>query len=173
MEGFSTEVIAQKSRSICNAILAEGSWLNACCVALFAAHSGEPFVEELLALAPDKRFCFPRVRDLDVDFFHVSDPAALLVSRWGLREPSFEPARLVPLEEVDIILVPGIAFTRAGQRLGRGGGYYDRLLAAPALRALKIGVCFQSQFVEVLPCEAHDVSMDVVIAEVTGLGAWG
>ena len=63
---------------------------------------------------------------------------------------------------IDLVIVPGIAFTPAGQRLGRGRGYYDRLL--PRLRnAYKMGVCWPCQMVTAIPTEPHDMPMDCVI----------
>jgi 5-formyltetrahydrofolate cyclo-ligase len=65
-----------------------------------------------------------------------------------------------------LVLVPGLAFDREGKRLGRGGGYYDRFLAAPELsESVKIGVCWSVQFLTNLPSEPHDVEMDWICHE--------
>lgn len=64
--------------------------------------------------------------------------------------------------ELDILLVPALAFGRSGERLGRGGGFYDRLLPQ-APRALKIGLCYDFQLLERIPMEAEDFPMDVVL----------
>jgi 5-formyltetrahydrofolate cyclo-ligase len=69
-----------------------------------------------------------------------------------------------------VILVPGVAFTRAGQRLGRGGGYYDRLLSALPAKAVRLGVCFELQIVDELPSEPHDMRVDGVVTEREVLG---
>ena len=63
------------------------------------------------------------------------------------------------------MLVPGLAFARDGARLGRGGGFYDRLLAGPQLRARRVGVCFEVQIVEAMPLEEHDQRVDEVLTE--------
>lgn len=63
----------------------------------------------------------------------------------------------------DVVVVPGLAFTATGDRLGQGGGWYDRFLAASA--ATSIGVCFAEQVVEALPVESHDVTMDHVVTD--------
>lgn len=65
------------------------------------------------------------------------------------------------LEQIDVIVVPGVAFDSAGSRLGRGKGYYDKILKQT--KAYKIGVCFDFQLVEHVPVEIHDVRMDQVI----------
>lgn len=76
-------------------------------------------------------------------------------------EPQGEPFR--EYEKIDVAIVPGIAFTKDGRRLGRGGGYYDRLL--PLLGcAYKIGICFPFQLLDDIPTDSHDVIMDEVVA---------
>jgi 5-formyltetrahydrofolate cyclo-ligase len=69
----------------------------------------------------------------------------------------------VSVSSIDCILVPGLAFTSCGRRLGRGGGYYDRTLAEIAPQALALGVCFSLQMVETLPAESHDQSVHYVL----------
>jgi len=64
---------------------------------------------------------------------------------------------------IDLVIVPGVAFDRTGNRLGRGGGYYDKFLAGA--NATKIGLAFSSQIVDDVPVEAHDVPVDYVITE--------
>jgi len=74
--------------------------------------------------------------------------------------PEDEPDPEVP----DLIVVPGLAFTAAGHRLGQGGGWYDRFLPNINGRAKTVGVCFSEQVVEVLPQESHDVVVHQVIS---------
>ncbi len=80
----------------------------------------------------------------------------------GVREPA--EASLVPPRDVAVWLVPGLAFTRAGDRLGYGGGWYDRLLAESGEDAVKIGVSHAFQVVERLPGEPHDIPLDGLLA---------
>jgi 5-formyltetrahydrofolate cyclo-ligase len=81
--------------------------------------------------------------------------------RFGILEPA-EPA-FATEDEMDLILVPGMAFDRAGGRIGRGGGFYDRLL--PLYRAVRVGLCFDFQCLETLPTETHDVRMDRLVTD--------
>lgn len=71
----------------------------------------------------------------------------------------------IAIAALDIILVPGLAFTRDGLRLGRGGGYYDRLLANPACRAKRIAIAFDLQIVDSIPVEPHDQRVHQIITE--------
>src|SRR6267143_3524461 len=80
--------------------------------------------------------------------------------------PSGRERRDLPIvSPVDLVLVPGLAFTRDGGRLGRGGGFFDRFLGHRTPRAAKIGVCFNFQIVPSLPLEAHDVKVGVVVSD--------
>jgi 5-formyltetrahydrofolate cyclo-ligase len=65
----------------------------------------------------------------------------------------------------DVVIVPGLAFTAAGDRLGQGGGWYDRFLATVRSDCVSIGVCFDDQLLDALPVEAHDVAVDHVVTE--------
>ena len=72
-----------------------------------------------------------------------------------------EPENPIKIKEVDVFLVPGVAFTASGKRLGRGGGYYDKLLSKYP-DTLKIGITFNERIMQDLPSESHDISMDYV-----------
>ena len=162
---YSAEERAVKSGAICDALIALSAWKEARLVGLFAPQSTEPDVELLWAAGEAKSFCYPRVGESDaLDFFCVPHRHELRPGRWKIREPAFVREEIVPLGEIDLLLVPGVAFTRGGERLGRGGGYYDRLLASSELRATTIGVCFLAQLLPALPVEAHDARVSQVIA---------
>jgi 5-formyltetrahydrofolate cyclo-ligase len=68
---------------------------------------------------------------------------------------------------VDVVIVPGVAFTTDGHRLGQGGGWYDRFLVGVADGCTTVGVGFAPQLVDELPVEAHDVTLDVVVTDAT------
>lgn len=76
-----------------------------------------------------------------------------------------QPKKIIPVDikDVDVALVPGIAFSKNGQRLGYGYGVFDRILKNS--NAFKIGVCFEFQIVEDFTFEAHDINMDMVVTE--------
>lgn len=83
--------------------------------------------------------------------------------RYGLLEPANGPT--IPAQAFDAVLVPGIAFSRDGGRLGQGGGYYDRFLCALRADALRIGVAYSWQVFDALPLEPHDARLTHVITE--------
>jgi 5-formyltetrahydrofolate cyclo-ligase len=85
---------------------------------------------------------------------------AFVKGAFGVLEPPAD-APVLPLNRLDLILVPGLAFDRWGRRLGRGKGFYDRLLAH--VTGLKCGVALDEQMVEELPEEPHDIAMDFIL----------
>ena len=87
-------------------------------------------------------------------------PQDLATSSYGIAVPIGE--RFIDYTLIDLAVIPGVAFDAAGHRLGRGKGYYDKLL--PHIHATKIGICFSFQFVEEVPAEAFDIPMNAVIS---------
>ena len=82
---------------------------------------------------------------------------------YGILEPVEDKIKEVSLEEIDLIIVPGLGFDEQGNRIGHGGGYYDDLLSKS--KALHIGLAFESQIVKEIPTEKHDMSVDKIITE--------
>lgn len=90
----------------------------------------------------------------------------ILSGKMGVWEPRIGPETELPLSRLGIILVPALIFAKAdGARLGRGAGFYDRLLANPAITARRIGVGFSCQIVPTLPFEPHDIHMQTLVTE--------
>ena len=99
----------------------------------------------------------------------LEDFAELEPGMWGILEPPQhrwgELEKEIPPEQIDCVMVPGVAFDRNGGRLGNGAGYYDRLLKSVRTDTVLIGVCFESQLFKQVVIEAHDVTMDFVMTE--------
>lgn len=132
------------------------------CVGLFCALPDEPDTSAALAAwSRRKRIVVPRVEGEKMRFYDY-DPATMVCGAFGIAEPG-AGARVCRPEEIDLMVVPGVAFDRRGVRLGRGKGFYDRYLAQPGVRAVKIGTCYAHQIVDALPVEPHDVTMDRVV----------
>ncbi len=159
---------AEKSARLCAAIADSAAWRNAQTVAIFAPQMREPDVELLWMHVGGKSFAYPRVVEGRLDLFRVESLHELAPGAFGLREPLAKIEHAVAPESLDLILVPGVAFTRNGERLGRGGGFYDRLLASLPAHTCKIGVCFDAQILPEFPVESHDQRVDFLATE-TGL----
>jgi 5-formyltetrahydrofolate cyclo-ligase len=153
------------SAAICASIAQHPAYVAAQVVAIFDPLPSEPAVDLLWQVAP-RRFVYPRILGEGLELVEVRSAGELeKAAERKFREPRAGGESAIGLEQIDVILVPGVAFTRAGQRLGRGGGYYDRLLAALPATALRLGVCFEVQIVEELPDEPHDMTVDAVVTE--------
>ena len=110
--------------------------------------------------SPIVRWVYPRVKGSQLEFL---EPKSFVKSSWGIDEPSSD-SPLVPIHQIDIVLIPGIAFDRKGQRLGTGFGFYDKTLAS--FGGVKIGLAYSIQISnEDLPTEPHDLPMDYVVTE--------
>ena len=84
----------------------------------------------------------------------------IIIGKYGVREPATSCPK-ISLDRFDLILVPGLAFDLGGRRLGRGQGYYDRLLAEAS--GVKCGVCHNFQLLENIPAEPHDAKVDFIL----------
>lgn len=131
-------------------------------VALFCSLLDEPDTREALnRWSKTKRLVVPRVEGNEMQFYEFA-PATLCTGAFGICEPGPGAVRCRP-DEIDLILVPGVAFTANGLRMGRGRGYYDKYLSQTGIKAAKVGVCYAHQLVDNLPVEPHDVAMDCVV----------
>jgi 5-formyltetrahydrofolate cyclo-ligase len=108
----------------------------------------------LPAIVPKRSLALRRVRSLFKDLkqgaYNIMEPRAFCEER--------------PADQMDVIIVPGVVFDKKGGRMGRGGGYYDRLLRK-AKKVIKIGLCFREQVIGKVPMNARDVRMDRVITD--------
>lgn len=129
-------------------------------IATYSALPDEVDLRASLLRHPHIRWAFPRVCEDDLQF-HGGEH--LSAGSFGILEPSANSPE-IPTLEIDAFLCPGLAFSPDGSRLGRGRGFYDRLLAKIRPDALKIGICFPEQRVANTFPEPHDIPMDHVIS---------
>ncbi|MBD5206722.1 MAG: 5-formyltetrahydrofolate cyclo-ligase [Bacteroidales bacterium] len=109
-----------------------------------------------------KKFYLPRVNGVNLEILPYEE-SRLELGSFHIEEPTGE--NTVSPEEIELVVVPGVAYDRIGNRLGRGKGFYDRLLATT--HATKVGVGYEFQIVDSIPAEPHDVKMDMVIGQQT------
>ena len=152
------------SRLVCDALdrwLANQHGLRT--IAVYAALPGEVDLSEFVARHPERCWVYPRVDGDELTFHAVGVPATeLTAGAFGIREPVIELVATA-VELVDAFLCPGLAFDDNGGRLGRGRGFYDRVLSRVRPGVLKVGVCFALQIVPDTFSESHDVRMDAII----------
>ncbi len=114
-----------------------------------------------------KSVCVPRVdgsrKNMNAVETTSFDDESMDSDSLGVRAPKV--GQEIPHEEIDLVIVPGVAFDMHGFRLGRGGGYYDRYLARFSRNTATIGVCFDVQFVEEIPTEPTDIAVHAVVSD--------
>ncbi len=163
------------SRAVAEGVSSLPAFAAARTVALYPAMGAEVDTWEIAgrALAAGKRLAWPRIQPGALALaFATCLPGDLVPGPSGTREPP-PGAPAVPLDEIDCLLVPGVAFDPRGYRLGRGRGHYDATLAALPRRATRIGLAFEAQLRAELPREAHDAPLDAVVTERRLLSARG
>jgi 5-formyltetrahydrofolate cyclo-ligase len=157
-------LVRAMSADVCAAIAALPAFGRARRVALYSPVRGEIDPSQLRQLLHERgaEVAFPRVVSTVppiLAFCSVAPGETLATGRFGIPEP--RAAATIAPADLDLIFVPGIAFSRTGHRLGFGHGYYDRALSA-ASGALRIGLCHEFQLVDHLPPHAGDEPVDLV-----------
>lgn len=158
------------SDAIVDRVCRHAEWGQAHTVGGYLSMAGEVMTQSLLnrCWSEGRTVCVPALREDGATYaFRTFTPETPVETRaFGVPEPStgdwVDPLCL------DVVIVPGLAFTTKGDRLGHGGGHYDRLLSAasPAgSRPIAMGVCFESQIVSALPTEPHDQRMNWIVTE--------
>lgn len=109
-----------------------------------------------------KHFFLPRVNGVNLDILPYEE-TRLELGSFQIEEPTGD--NLADVDDIELMIIPGVAFDRNRNRLGRGKGFYDRLLASS--RATKIGVGYEFQLIDEIPSEPHDVPMDMIITQKT------
>lgn len=132
-------------------------------VAVYSALSGEVDLHSLVE-DKDRVWVFPKVEGDDLGFYQVKSVSKDLVSgSFGILEPK-KRLKAIEISEIDLFLCPGLGFDHSGARIGRGRGFYDRVLAKARHDAVKLGICFGFQLVGNIDMEEHDIRMNAVIA---------
>jgi len=166
--GVGAEQRERKSHLACERLIATEQFQTASTVMLFLSLPHEVDTSEaiLAAWQSGKTVAVPKVsweqrhmipvqiNSLDTD---ISTHAS------GLRHPTSGVP--VPFGEIDLVVTPGLGFDRKGNRLGRGGGYYDRFFAHEQLKACKCGFAFAEQLIDSVPVTDHDQAIDMLITD--------
>ncbi len=148
------------SQQICQAIEALPGFAEAHHILLYHALPDEVETTEMLNRWGNKQLYLPVVEG-DTLSIHPYNPAQLQQGAFGIWEPA--DAEAIDPAKLDWIIVPGVAFDRQLNRLGRGKGYYDRLLTQTD--ACKIAIAYELQLCDNIPVEPHDIGMDILVTE--------
>jgi len=158
------------SRRITARLLGLDAYRNAGCVMAYVSFGSEfetgDFIADLLARG--KRLVLPRVErgSRALKLYTVRDPARQLIAGvWGIQQPRPDLCPEVPASQLEFVLVPGAAFTQRCERLGYGGGFYDRFIGGLARRPALIAAAYGPQVVPDLPMSETDQRVDLVVTE--------
>lgn len=122
------------------------------------------------ALASGKKIVVPWcTADGLLELFHLEDMSELSVGMYKILEPKEElrllPNKRVDVQELDLVMVPGVAFDKRGARMGHGKGYYDKLLEHARRDTPLVALAFECQLFPEIPVQSHDIFMDQIITE--------
>jgi 5-formyltetrahydrofolate cyclo-ligase len=159
------------SRRICETFMALPEYAAARTVLFYLDVRSEVRTRHTLpdALKTGKRIVVPYCVKDELELFLLTSPDELAVGMYKILEPKPElralPEKRVAPTELDLIMVPGVAFDRRGARMGHGFGYYDRLLQHARPDAPLVALAFECQLFPEIPTQPHDVFMDRIITE--------
>ena len=159
------------SKRITDTVIGLPEYQNAKCVMWYVDVRAEVRTRHALpdAVASGKEIVIPFCVDGELELFHLESMDELAEGMYGILEPKAElrevAAKRVPVEQLDLVLVPGVAFDAVGGRTGHGKGYYDKLLENARPDAPLVSLAFECQIFDEIPMQSHDIYMDKVVTE--------
>ncbi len=161
------EQYEQKSKKIADTLFELAEWKQAkwigITISIFPEVNTYPIIEKAWELGKGVAAvkCVPKTKGLE--FYQIRDFSQIGKGFYGLYEPIVEQTVKIDTKDIDLLIVPGVAFTTEGKRLGVGGGYYDRLL--PTFSGTTVALAFCEQLLDDLPMESHDQYIQKIIGE--------
>jgi 5-formyltetrahydrofolate cyclo-ligase len=163
VRGVSTDERKRLSQALCEVMRTQMVWQTAERVLFYSPLADEADLTLLLDEAlPKKSVALPRFDSTTGCYCaaQIMERSQLTAGKFGALEPG-AGCPSIPLNQLDLVFVPGVAYDFTGRRLGRGKGFYDRLLAE--VRGHKCGVAFDAQIVAAVPEEPHDIRVDSIL----------
>ena len=154
--------VAKRSKTIQEFVINTEEFQQAKVVGAYFAIGSEVMTELIIGRAKilNKKIALPRVEEDKIAFYELPLTNTLVKGKFGIMEPP--PYK--PMDKMDILIVPGIAFDKNGNRIGYGKGFYDRLLADKRTK-FSIGLAYSFQLVEILPYDLYDKRLDAIASE--------
>lgn len=159
---FDTNEIAYMSEEVFSVLEITGIFRDASYICIYNSLKDEvntkPFIDRWME---SKNFLLPVIHNDEIVLRHITPNTQYEKSSYGIDEPLGK--NFSDFGKIDLVIVPGVAFDRKGNRIGRGKGHYDRFL--PKVKAPKAGVCFDFQLLDHVPTDPWDIKMDMIISE--------
>jgi len=163
--------IREKSRAVAEWVIGSKEFDRAGTVALYRACFGEVDTDDIFnaAKSAGKSLLYPHTDKANtaLRFGVVGSLDRMEPGEWGIPEPP-RGTQWIPVERIDLLVMPGVAFDRLGGRLGMGGGYYDRVLAKFSEGVVRMGIAYDFQVVDSVPMDENDKRVDCLVTE-TGI----
>lgn len=159
---------AEKSAAILARLYEEPSFQQAKTVFAYASMPDEVQLGALLTycLSHGKRVALPLITGKGLmEAVNLPELSALVPGKFGILTVRPDRQEIIPAGEIDFVVVPGAAFSPEGDRLGLGGGYYDRYLMEKAPQAFRAALIFDGQVTADVPMEAHDATVNLILTE--------
>lgn len=161
-QSYENNVLHKFSEEIFQKIEQTIEFADAKCILAYYSFPGEVVTHSFIEkYANKKKIILPVVQDDKLVLKAYTQPHDLKLSAYGIPEPTGE--EFLDYEQIDLAIIPGMAFDSKLNRMGRGKGYYDRLL--PKLNSYFMGICFSFQLKNKIPAESHDIRMNCVISQ--------
>lgn len=159
---FSPEILKEKSDEVMSVLEITGVFQDAKHILIYNNMADEVATLEFIKKwENEKSFYLPVTYKEKIAFRKYHSSTKLTESNYGIFEPIGDDIR--DYSFVNLIIVPGVAFDRKMNRLGRGKGYYDKFL--PQIKAPKVGICFDFQLLDAIPTDDQDIKMDYIVSE--------
>jgi 5-formyltetrahydrofolate cyclo-ligase len=169
MEAQGASDRAKKSAAIAEKLFSHEAFGRAKCVAFYVSMPHEVATDAMIdrAISEGKRVTVPRcdMETVELTFHEIADRSMLQAGTWGILEPGPRAAKVVHPDALDFVVVPGVAFDRAGNRIGNGKGFYDKFLKKLRPGTPKVALAYAIQLVPEVPVEPHDVKLDGVLTD--------
>ena len=158
---LNSQEISKRSKSIQEFVISSKEFQRAKVIGIYFAFGSEVTTELIIERAKilGKKIALPRVEEHKITFYELSSTRSLIRGRFGIMEPP--PCGRI--SEIHMLVAPGIAFDKKGNRLGYGKGFYDKFLSDK--RMFSIGLAYGFQMLENLPHDAHDKRLDAIASE--------
>jgi len=168
IDGISSEELSHRSHLACNKLIASSVYGKADVIMVFLSLPREVDTTPLVlhAWRDGKRVLAPKVnwdqrRMLPIEIVSLTDN--IIEGQMGLREPV--EGTPFPVEQIDLVVVPGLGFDLKGNRIGRGRGFYDRFLKHEGWKGTSCGLALEDQVVEHVPMSEHDATVDMLVTD--------
>ena len=168
-DSISSDKKKLKDTAIKNRLINLEEFIDAKSVLMYVSFRTEVETIELLngILCLGKTLVVPLVnsKQKTLSLYEIKDITELEPGYMGIPEPNVNENRKVELKDIDIVVIPGTGFDLNGNRLGYGGGYYDRLLSNADKNIPTVALAFEEQMLDVVPSEPHDMTMDIIVTD--------